>query len=181
MKFDLDAVSVEPIEIGGEAFRGSLSEVLARVAPMAAATPGLSPEEHIRRLGDAINLVLATLDELTGIVDEQRLPRLIERISELAVTGDNLEVQIGVAGDLRVDKHRRLMVDNVLVSLDRVPANVRPAAVREGIASLRRLLALLLLHGWTEDMGDDPEARQAARQSIVDTVQGRQYAGQPAL
>jgi hypothetical protein len=164
--------SVELVEEEAEAFHGSLGEVLERIAPLTATAKGVSGEEHLRRLAAAINVVLDTLEELTGMADAQRLPHLIERVGQLAVTGDNVEVHIGIAGDLRVDKHHRLGIEAVLASLKRVPPSFRATAVREGIATLERLLALLLLHGWTDDMSDG-EARQAARHAIVDTVQGR--------
>ena len=115
------------------------------------------------------------------MADPQRLPALIERVGDLAVTGDNLEVQLSVAGDLRVDRRRRLIVDDVLASLTRVPTSARPAAAREGIAALQRLLALLLLHGWTDDMNPEDPARQTARRAIVEAVQGRLFSGQAAL
>ena len=124
--------------------------------------------------------ILDTLEDLTGIADSQQLAHLIERVGQLAVTGANVEVHIGIAGDLRVDKHHRLGIEVVLASLKRVPPSVRAAAVREGITTLQRLLALLLLHGWTDDLSGSA-ARQAAQRAIVDTVQGRVSAGQPAL
>jgi hypothetical protein len=169
MKIDL---SGELLEEGVQAFHGSLGEVLDRIGPLAATAKGLSGDEHLRRLAAAINVVLDTLEELTGMADAQQLPHLIERVSQLAVTGNNVEVHIGIAGDLRVDKRHRLALDEVLASLRCVPPAVRAAAVREGITTLQRLLALLLLHGWTDDMSGG-EARQAARRAIVDTVQGR--------
>ena len=170
-------VSVEEEE--AHAFHGALGEVLERIAPLAATAKGLSGEEHLRRLAAAINVVLDTLEELTGMADSQQLPQLIERVGQLAVTGDNVEVHIGIAGDLQVDKHHRLGIEAVLASLKCVPPSVRAAAVHEGITTLQRLLALLLLHGWTDDLGS--AARQAAQCAIVDTVQGRLYAGQLAL
>jgi hypothetical protein len=94
------------------------------------------------------------------------------------VTGDNVQVHIGIAGDLRVDKRHRLGIEAVLASLKRVPPSFRATAVREGIATLERLLALLL-DGWTDDLSDG-EARQAARRAIVDTVQGRVSTGPAA-
>ena len=93
-------------------------------------------------------------------------------MGQLAVTGDNVQVHIGIAGDLRVDKHHRLGIETVLASLKCVPPAVRAAAVREGITTLQRLLALLLFYGWTDDMSSSA-ARQAAHRAIVDTVQGR--------
>jgi hypothetical protein len=171
-------VSVEEEE--AQAFHGSLGEVLERIAPLTAMAKGLSGEEHLRRLAAAINVVLDTLEELTGMADSQQLPQLIERVGQLAVTGDNVEVHIGIAGDLHVDKHHRLRIEAVLASLKCVPPSVRAAAVHEGITTLQRLLALLLLHGWTDDMSGSA-ARQAAQRAIVDTVQGRLYAGQLAL
>lgn len=176
MNIDLTGVVVEPVDDGVLAFRGSLGVVLERVAPLAAMTPEMEPEEHIRRLGEAINVVLDALTELTGVTDVQRLPELIDRVTELAVTGDNLEVQVGVAGDLRVDKRNRLVVDDIIAAFNRVPPAVRPAATREAIMSLRRLLALLLLRGWTDDINTEAERRKAARRAIVDTVQGQLYA-----
>lgn len=176
MNIDLTGVVVEPVDDGVLAFRGSLGVVLERVAPLAAMTPEMEPEDHIRRLGEAINVVLDALTELTGVTDVQRLPELIERVTELAVTGDNLEVQVGVSGDLRVDKRNRLVVDDVIAAFKRVPPAVRPAATREAITSLRRLLALLLLRGWTDDINTEAERRKAARRAIVDTVQGQLYA-----
>jgi hypothetical protein len=181
MNIDLSNVIVEPLDDGGGDFHQSLSAILERVAPLAATATGLAPEDRIRRLGQAVNVVLDALDDLTGIGDPTRLPYLIEHVSELAVTGDNVEVQIGVAGDLRVDQRHRLVVDEVLYSFQRVPPTLRQAAYREGITTLQRLLALLLLHGWTDSMTDSPEARQAARLAIVDTVQGRLSPGQSAL
>jgi hypothetical protein len=169
-------VNVEEEE--AQAFHGSLGEVLERIAPLTATAKGLSGEEHLRRLAAAINVVLDTLEELTGMADSQQLLHLIERVGQLAVTGDNVEVHVGIAGDLHVDKHR-LRIEAVLASLKGVPPSVRAAAVHEGIITLQRLLALLL-DGWTDDMSDG-EARQAARRAIVDTVQGRLYAGQLAL
>jgi hypothetical protein len=165
-------VSVELLEEEAEAFHGSLGEVLERIAPLAATAKGLSGEEHLRRLAAAINIVLDTLEDLTGMADSQQLPHLIERVGQLAVTGDNVQVHIGIAGDLRVNKHHRLDIEAVLASLKRVPPSVRPTAVREGITTLERLLELLLSDGWTDDMNDG-EARQAAHRAIVDTVQGR--------
>lgn len=181
MNIDLGEVIVEPVEDGGRAFHSSLELVLQRIAPLTAATPGLALEDQLRRLGEGVNVVLASLEEFTGVVDTHLLPSMIERVAELAVTGDGIEVQIGVAGDLRVDKRHRLVIDEALASFIRLPTAVRPAAVREGIATLRRLLALLLLHGWTDDIGDDVDARQAARRAIVDTVQGRTFAVRLAL
>jgi len=167
--------SGELLEEGIQAFHGSLGEVLDRIAPLAAAAKGLSGDEHLRRLAAAINVVLDTLEELTGMADAQQLPHLIERVGQLAVTGNNVEVHIGIAGDLRVDKRHRLVLDEVLASLRCVPPAVRAAAVREGITTLQRLLALLLLHGWTDEGSGGAQARQAARRAIVDTVQGRLY------
>jgi hypothetical protein len=185
MKSDQDTraagwVSVELLEEEAQAFHGSLGAVLDRIAPLAAPAKGLSGEEHLRRLAAAINIVLDTLEDLTGMADAQQLPHLIERVGQLAVTGDNVQVHIGIAGDLRVDKHHRLGIETVLASLKWVPPSVRAAAVREGITTLQRLLALLLFHGWTDDMSEG-EARQAAQRAIVDTVQGRVSAGQAAL
>jgi hypothetical protein len=179
MKSDQDTraagwVSVELLEEEEEvlAFHGSLGAVLDRIAPLAATAKGLSGEEHLRRLAAAINVVLDTLEELTGMADAQQLPHLIERVGQLAVTGDNVQVHIGIAGDLRVDKHHRLGIEAVLASLKCVPPSVRAAAVREGMTTLQRLLALLLFHGWTDHMSDSA-ARQAAQRAIIDTVQGR--------
>jgi hypothetical protein len=181
MKRDVSEVSGELLEEGVQAFHGSLGEVLERIAPLAATAKGLSGEEHLRRLAAAINLALDRHEQLTGMADSLQLAQLIERVGQLAVTGANVEVHIGIAGDLHVDKRHRLAIDEVLASLRCVPPAVRAAAVREGITTLQRLLALLLLHGWTDDMSAGGEARQAARRAIVDTVQGRLYAGQPAL
>jgi hypothetical protein len=177
MKSDQDTraagwVSVELLEEEAGAFHGSLGEVLERIAPLAATAKGLSGEEHLRRLAAAINVVLDTLEDLTGMADSQQLAHLIERVGQLAVTGDNVQVHIGIAGDLRVDKHHRLGIEAVLASLKCVPPSARAAAAREGITTLQRLLALLLLHGWTDDMSSSA-ARQAAHCAIVDTVQGR--------
>src|SRR3954468_4907815 len=160
--------SGELLEEGVQAFAGSLGEVLDRIAPLAAAAKGLSGDEHLRRLAAAINVVLDTLEELTGMNDAQQLSHLIERVGQLAVTGNNVEVHIGIAGDLRLDKRHRLVLDEVLASLRCVPPAVRAAAVREGVTTLQRLLALLLLHDWTDDMSGG-EGRQAARRAIVDT------------
>jgi hypothetical protein len=110
------------------------------------------------------------------MANAHRLPELIERVGQLTVTGNNVEVHIGIAGDLRVDKRQRLVLDDVLASLRCVPPSIHAAAVREGITTLQRLLALLLLHGWTDDMGSGA-ARQAAQRAIVNTVQGHVYAG----
>src|SRR5919199_6864842 len=183
MKSDQDTraagwVSVELLEEEARAFHGSLGEVLERIAPLAATAKGLSGEEHLRRLAAAINVVLDMLEDLTGMADSQQLPHLIERVGQLAVTGDNVQVHIGIAGDLRVDKRHRLGIEAVLASLKRVPPSFRATAVREGIATLERLLALLL-DGWTDDLSDG-EARQAARRAIVDTVQGRVSTGPAA-
>jgi hypothetical protein len=177
-----DRMSVELLEEEEEvlAFHGSLGAVLDRIAPLTAPVKGLSGEEHLRRLAAAINVVLDTLEDLTGMADAQQLPHLIERVSQLAVTGDNVEVHIGIAGDLRVDKHHRLRIEAALASLKCVPPSVRAAAVREGMTTLQRLLALLLLHGWADDMSGGA-ARQAAQRAIVDTVQGRGSVGQAAL
>src|SRR5919202_1506448 len=106
MKSDQDTraaswASVELLEEEAQAFHGSLSEVLERIAPLTATPKGLSGEEHLRRLAAAVNA----------------------------------------------------------------------AAVREGITTLQRLLALLLFYGWTDDMSGSA-ARQAAQPAIVDTVQG---------
>ncbi len=181
MNIDLRDVTLEPLDMGQDAFRESLDRVLNRVAPLTAMPVGLGPEAQMRRLTEAINVALDALEEVSGMSDAQRLPDLIDRVTLLAVTGDNLEVQIGVAGDLRVDRRQRLNVDNALASLGRIPPAARPAAQREGVTALRRLLALLLLHGWADNGGHDQEARNAARQAIVDTVQGRAFAGQPTL
>src|SRR5256714_4408427 len=142
-----DRVSVELLEEEAQAFHRSLGEVLERVAPLAATAKGLSGEEHLRRLAAAINIVLDTLEDLTGMADSQQLPHLIERVGQLAVTGDNVQVHIGIAGDLRVDKHHRLGIEVVLAPLKGVPPSVRAAALRRGISTLRRFLAALLLHG----------------------------------
>ena len=182
MKRDLSGIVESGIvEEGEQAFHGSLGAVLERIAPLAAPAKGLSGDDRLRRLATAINLVLDTLEELTGMADAQRLPNLIERVGQLTVTGNNVEVHIGIAGDLRVDKRHRLVLDDVFASLRCVPPSVRAAAVREGITTLQRLLALLLLHGWTDDISGDGAARQAAHRTIVDTVQGRVYAGQAVL
>jgi hypothetical protein len=175
-----DRVSVELLEEEEEvlAFHGSLGAVLDRIAPLTAPAKGLSGDEHLRRLAAAINVVLDTLEDLTGMADAHLLPQLIERVSQLAVTGDNVEVHIGIAGDLRVDKHHRLAIEAVLASLKCVPPSVRAAAAREGMTTLQRLLALLLLHGWADEMSG--AARGAAQRAIVDTVQGHMSAGQPA-
>ena len=175
-----DRASVELLEEEAQAFHGSLGEVLERIAPLAATAKGVSGEEHLRRLAAAVNVVLDKLEELTGMADSQQLPHLIERVGQLAVTGDNVQVHIGIAGDLRLDKRHRLVLDEVFASLRCVPPAVRAAAVHEGISTLQRLLALLLLHGWTDDMSGSA-AREAAHRAIVDTVQGRVSAGQPAL
>ena len=74
MNIDLSNVSVEPIEDGGGDFQQSLGAVLERVAPLAATAPGLAPEDRIRRLGEAINIVLDTLEELTGMGDPTVCP-----------------------------------------------------------------------------------------------------------
>jgi hypothetical protein len=174
MKIDLATVDVEPVEDGESAFRGSLQTVLERIGPLIGAASGAHPDEQMARLCEAINTVAASLEELTGIVDPRLLARLVDRVAELAVTGDNVEVQIGVAGDFRVDR-RRLRIDDALGSFARLPPSVRPAALREGVATLRRLLALLLLHGWADDLGADADARQNARRVIVDAVQGHQF------
>lgn len=181
MHIDLSGVSIEPLADSDSVLHGTLHDVLTRIAPFTATTPGLSAENRIRQLGAAINVTADALEKYTGMMDARRLPDLIERVADLAVTGDNLEVQIGVAGDLRVDKRRRLVVDDVLLSLLRVPAATRPAAAREGITALQRILALLLLHGWTDDMHPEDPARQSARRAIVEAVQGRLYSGQAAL
>jgi hypothetical protein len=180
MSSEVSGVSVELLEEGAQAFHGSLGAVLERIAPLTAPAKGLAGDERMRRLAAAINLVLDTLEELTGMADAQRLPELIERVGQLTVTGNNVEVHIGIAGDLRVDKRHRLVLDDVLASLHCVPPSVRAAAVREGLTTLQRLLALLLLHGWTDDMGGGA-ARQAAHRAIVDTVQGHLSVGQTAL
>lgn len=173
LNINLDEVNVEPLDDGHGAFHQSLSAVLGRIAPLVAMVPGSKPEDRVRRLGAAINVVLDTLEELTGMADTARLPALIERIADLAVTGNNVEVQIGVAGDLRVDKRQRLDVDDLLVACGRVPTSMQPAALREGVSTLQRLLALLLLHGWSDETSAGPETmRQHARQAIADTVQG---------
>ncbi len=181
MNIDLDEVVVGPLDEGAEAFHHSLGAVLDRVAPLVAPARSLAVEDRIRRLAEAINLALDALEALTGMVDPERLPALIERVADLSVTGGNVEVLIGIAGDLRVDKRRRLVVDDVLTSCRRIPPTLRPTALLEGVATLQRLLALLLLHGWTDGMSRHDEARHTARRAIVDTVQGRLYAGQPAL
>lgn len=181
MNIDLSEVTLDPIEEGDDEFRRSLHAVLARIAPLLALPSGLQGEERVRRLGAAINTAVDALKEFTGMAHPQLLPDLIERVAELAVTGNNVEVQIGVAGDLRVDKRHHIVVDDVLLSLRRIPPGMRPAALRQGITTLQRLLALLLFHGWTDGLQDDEEARQAARRAIVETVQGRHYAGQLAL
>ena len=180
MNIDLSEIEIGPLGDGSDEFSTSLRLVLERIAPLAATTPGLATDERVRRLCAAVNLVLDTLQELTGMANPELVPDLIERISELAVTGDNVEVQISVAGDLRIDKRHRLTVDDLLVACQRIPAPQRPAAFRQAVSSMQRLLALLLLHGWTDGMTDDA-TRQAARRAIVDTVQGRLYAGEPAL
>ncbi len=177
---DVSEIEVGPLEDGSDEFRTSLRVVLERIAPLAATTPGLAVDERVRRLCAAVNLVLDTLQELTGMANPELVPDLIERISELAVTGDNVEVQIGVAGDLRIDKRNHLTVGELLLSCQRIPAPQRPAAFRQAVSAMQRLLALLLLHGWTDGMTDDA-ARQAARRAIVDTVQGHLYAGASAL
>jgi len=180
VNIDLSEIEIGPLGDGSDEFCTSLRLVLERIAPLAATTPGLAADERVRRLCAAVNLVLDTLQELTGMANLELVPDLIERISELAVTGDNVEVQISVAGDLRIDKRNRLIVDELLVACQRIPAPQRPAALRQAVSSMQRLLALLLLHGWTDGMTDDA-TRQAARRAIVDTVQGHLYAGEPAL
>lgn len=181
MNIDFSNVSIEPLDDGDADFQQSLGAVLDQIAPLAATALGLAPEDRIRRLAEAVNIVVDTLENLTGMNDSARLPYLIEHVSDLAVTGDNVEVQIGVAGDLRVDKRGRLVVDHVLHSFRRIPPTARASAYREGVTTLQRLLALLLLHGWTSSTSNSPEARQAARLAIVDAVQGRLYAGQTSL
>ena len=180
VRIDANEAAPDLVDEGRAEFHRSLGTVLERIAPLTAPAKGLSSEDQMHRLTEAINLVVESMEDLTGIVDPEALPNLIERVAELAVTGDNIEVQIGVAGDLRIDKRYRLTLDTVMESFSRIPASIRPAALREGVMTLQRLLALLLLHGWTDDMGDSPEARQEARRAIVDTVQGRLYSGQPA-
>jgi len=173
MNVDLDDISVEPLEDGHGAFHTSLNAVLERIAPLVATAPRMKPEDRVRRLGVAINTTLDTLEELTGMVDTTLLPALIERITDLTVTGNDVEVQIGVAGDLGIDKRRRLVVDELLVACARVPLSMRAAALREGVSTLQRLLALLLLQGWSDETSSGPEpARQHARRAIVETVQG---------
>ena len=173
MNVDLDEISVEPLEDGHGAFHTSLKAVLERIAPLVATAPGMKPEDRVRRLGAAINTTLDTLEDLTGMVDTALLPALIERITDLAVTGNDVEVQIGVAGDLGIDKRHRLIVDELLVACARVPLSMRAAALREGVSTLQRLLALLLLQGWSDETSGGPEAaRQHARRAIVEAVQG---------
>ncbi len=157
----------------GSAFYFSLNDLLARIAPLTATTNGMAPEERVRRLAAAVNLVLDTLTELTGVADAHQLPELIERLSELMVTGNDIEIQLGVAGDLRIDKKHRLNVNELLQSCGRIPASTRPGALREAVNAMQRLLALLILHGWTDGLGEDEATRQASRQAIVETVQGR--------
>ena len=173
LNVDLDGVSVEPLDDGHGAFHQSLSATLKRIAPLVAMVPGLTPEDRVRRLATAINTVLDILEELTGMADTTRLPALIDRMADLAVTGNNVEVQIGVTGDLRIDKRHHLVVDDLLVACARVPTTLQPAALREGVSALQRLLALLLLHGWSDETSEGPDtARQRARRAIADTVQG---------
>ena len=169
---DLDRVGVESVDDGVFAFHQSLDTVLERIAPLTAATGGLAPEDRARRLCAAVNVALDTLEEVTGMADPACLPNLIERIAELAVTGSAVEVQIGVAGDLRIDQRNRLTVDELLTSCARVPLSMRAIAQREAVGTLQRLLALLLLHGWAEGADADERTRQQARHAIVDAVQG---------
>ncbi len=181
MTIDLNGVNVEPLDDGHGAFHQSLNAVLERIAPLVATAPGMKPEDRVRRIATAINVVLDTLEELTGMADTARLPALIERIADLSVTGNNVEVQLGVAGDLRVDKRSLLMVDEMLVSCTRVPNSMRAAALREGVSTLQRLLALLLLHGWSDETSGGAEtARDQARRAIAETVQGNVDGGHRA-
>ena len=181
MNIDLSGVSVEPLAVDDAALHDSLEGVLARITALTAVPSGTAHEQRIRQLGAAVNLTMGALEEINGVVDTTVLPELIERVADLAVTGDNLEVQLGIAGDLRVDRGRRLVVDDVLASLRRVPPGAHAAAVREGVSTLQRLLALLLLHGWTDALHPDDPARQTARRAIVDAVQGRMYGDQAAV
>lgn len=176
IKIDLDNVITTPVDDGESAFHDSLHLVLRRIAPLTARIAGLAPEDQMHRLAEAINIVLSSLEELTGIVDSQLLVTTIDRVTELAITGGGIEIQMGVAGDLRVDRRHRLTIDEVVAALTRLPSALQPAATRDGVVTLRRLLALLLLHGWTDDIGDDTGTRLAARRAIVDTIQGQAYA-----
>ena len=173
MNIDPRGTYVDSLDDGGEDFRVSLHAVLARIAPLTVVTPGLSPQERIQRLAAAVNAALDALDGVTGMAATSLLADLIERLGDLMVTGDNVEVQMSVAGDLRVDRHNRLAVDDVIASSTHIPAATRPAVLRETVRTIQRLLSLLLLHGWAEGMDGDPVARQEARRAIVETVQGR--------
>ena len=87
MNTEVGGVSVELLEEGVQAFHGSLGEVLEHIAPLAATAKGLAGEEHLRRLAAAINVVLDTLEKLTGMADSLQLSQLIERVGQFAVTG----------------------------------------------------------------------------------------------
>lgn len=148
----------------------SLEDVLSGITPLTTRARDHTATDHMERLTAAINTVLEGLGAESESVDTQYLNGLIDRISDLSVTGDNVEVQIGIAGDLRIEKGR-LSIKEALTSLERIPSSMQPSAYRNGATALQKLLALLLLQGWTSEMPEGDE-RALARQHIVDTVQG---------
>jgi hypothetical protein len=153
-------------------FQVSLNNVLDQIAPLVVAAVGITPDEQIRRLGRAVNVILDELDDVSAIIDTDLLPRLIDSMTQHTMATDTTELQIGVAGDLRVDKRRRLVVDRMLQSIQRIPLAARPAAIREAIAALRQIITLLLEQGWASHLAADPETFKATCQTIIDIVQG---------
>ncbi len=83
-----------------------------------------------------------------------------------------MDLQIGVAGDLRIDKRHRLVVEGMVQSIQRVPLSTRPSAVREALAVLRQIITQLLEVGWVSHLAADAEALQTAYQTINEIVQG---------
>ncbi len=173
MNIDQQGIYTGPLDDGSADFRVSLDAVLARIAPLTVAVAGLSSQERVERLCAAANEAIDALDTVTGMADPLLLAGLIEHLGNIAVTDDNVEVQMGVAGDLCVDRRHRLDVSEVIASIARISPAARPAVLHEAVRTMQQLLSLLLLHGWGEGMSGDPIARQDARRAIVETVQGR--------
>ncbi len=172
MGLDPHIVSRTLADADAQLYHSSLAHVLEQIAPLTAMGSVITLEEQIRQLGRAINLILDELDELNAIVDTSLVPRLIDGLTQHTAATGTMDLQIGVAGDLRIDKRHRLVVEGMVQSIQRVPLSTRPSAVREALAVLRQIITQLLEVGWVSHLAADAEALQTAYQTINEIVQG---------
>src|SRR5579883_2230440 len=87
---------------------------------------GLDPHIVSRTLADADaqlyhSSLADELEELNAIVDTSLVPRLIDGLTQHTAATGTMDLQIGVAGDLRIDKRHRLVVEGMVQSIQRVP------------------------------------------------------------